>query len=106
MLATKVCSNLVANAAELVANEKICSEMTSFDFPEVNQLFDEYSAKTCKVKKFQLQSISNEETCIDKWIAVKSSSIQCLALILNLSNPGMTIMNTDTTIHLLLFSVN
>ena len=45
-----------------------------------------FSKKLFQVKKFQLQSMSNAITCIDKRFAVKNSGISCLALIFSLSN--------------------
>ena len=45
--------------------------------------------KLCKVKIFQLQSMFNEITCIDKRFAVKNSGISCPAL----SNPSTSILH-------------
>ena len=42
--------------------------------------------KLCKVKIFQLQSMSNAIRCIDQRFAFKNSGISCLALIFNLNN--------------------
>ena len=47
----------------------------------------------CKVKIFQLQSMSNEITCINQRFAVKKSGISCLALIFVLSNLRRTILH-------------
>ena len=49
--------------------------------------------KMCKVKIFQLQSISNAMIYIDKRFVVKNSGISCLALIFNLSNPRTTVLH-------------
>ena len=48
--------------------------------------------KLCKVKKFQLQSMSNTIRCIDHRFAFKNSGIACLALIFNLSYQRSTIL--------------
>ena len=45
----------------------------------------------CKMKIFQLQSVSNVKTCINKRFAVKNSGICCLALIFNLRIQRMTL---------------
>ena len=47
----------------------------------------------CKVKIFQLQSMSNEITFINQRFAVKKSGISCLALIFVLSNLRRTILH-------------
>ena len=49
--------------------------------------------KLCKVKIFQLQSMSNAIRCIDQRFAVKNSSISCLALIFKLKNQSKTILH-------------
>ena len=66
---------------------KICPkfQVISFHFFEVNELLDEIEQKLCKVKKFQLQSMSNAIRCIDHRFAFKNSGFACLALIFNLS---------------------
>ena len=48
--------------------------------------------KLCKVKIFQLQSMSNAIRCIDQRFAFKNSRISCLALIFNLKNPSKTVL--------------
>ena len=48
--------------------------------------------KLCKVKIFQLQSMSNAIRCIDQRFAFKNSRISCLALIFNLKNPSTTVL--------------
>ena len=48
--------------------------------------------KLCKVKIFQLQSMSNVIKCIDQRFAFENSGIACLALIFNLSYPRSTIL--------------
>ena len=49
--------------------------------------------KLCDVKNFQLQSMSNAITCIDKRFVVKDSGRSCVALIFNLSNQKTTILH-------------
>ena len=46
-----------------------------------------------KLDLFQLQSMSNQITCIDKSFAVKNSGISWMPLIFNLSNPRTTILH-------------
>ena len=48
--------------------------------------------KLCKMKTFQLQSMSNAIKCIDQRFAFKNSGISCLALIFNLKNPRTTVL--------------
>ena len=48
--------------------------------------------KLCKVKIFQLQSMSNAIKCIDQRFAFKNFAISCLALIFNLKNPSTTVL--------------
>ena len=48
--------------------------------------------KLCKVKIFQLQSMSNAIRCIDQRFAFKNSRISCLALKFNLKNPSTTVL--------------
>ena len=48
--------------------------------------------KLCKVKIFQLQSMSNAIRCIDQWFAFKNYRISCLFLIFNLKNPRSTVL--------------
>ena len=48
--------------------------------------------KLCKVKIFQLQSMSNAIRCIDQRFAFKNSRISCLALIFKLKNPSTTVL--------------
>ena len=48
--------------------------------------------KLCKVKIFQLKSMSNAIGCINQWFVFKNSRISCLALIYNLNNPRTTIL--------------
>ena len=50
--------------------------------------------KICEEKKFQLQSMSNAITCIDKRFADNNSSISCLTIIFTLSNQTLTILHT------------
>ena len=46
----------------------------------------------CKEKIFQLQSMLNAIIYHDQRFDVKNSGISCLTLILNLSNPRMTML--------------
>ena len=48
--------------------------------------------KLCEVKMFQLQSMSNAITCINKRLAVENYGASCQALIFNLSNLRTTIL--------------
>ena len=50
--------------------------------------------KLCKVKIFQLKSMSNVRRCIDQRYAFKNSGISCLALMFNLSNLRTTILHS------------
>ena len=48
--------------------------------------------KLCKVKIFQLQSMSNAIRYIDQRFAFKNSRISCLTLIFKLKNPSTTVL--------------
>ena len=48
--------------------------------------------KLCKVKKFQIQSMSNAMRCIDQRFAFMNSRFSCLALIINLNHWRTTIL--------------
>ena len=50
--------------------------------------------KLCKVKVFQLQSMSKSIRCIDKRLAFKNSGISCMAWIYNLRNSRTTILRS------------
>ena len=49
--------------------------------------------KLCKVRIFQLQDMLNALTCINQRFVLKNSGISCLAMIFNLSNLRMTILD-------------
>ena len=73
---------------------KFCPKfhVLSSHFFEVDDLLDEHWAKLCTVKIFQLQSMLNVIRCINQRSAFKNSGILCLALILNLKYPSMTVL--------------
>ena len=54
--------------------------------------------KLCKVKIFQLLSMSKAITWIDKRFAVKNVSLSCPALIFNSRNPTMTILHAKNQV--------
>ena len=54
--------------------------------------------KLCKVKIFQLQSMSNAIRCIDQRFAFKNSGISCLALIFNFNNPRTTVLKAKKSV--------
>ena len=49
--------------------------------------------KLCKVRTFQLQSMSNVTRCIDQRFEFKNSCISCLALIFKLKNHSTTVLH-------------
>ena len=54
--------------------------------------------KLCKVKIFQLQSMSNAIRGIDQRFSFKNSGISCLALIFNLSYPRTKILHAKKAV--------
>ena len=54
--------------------------------------------KLCEVKIFQLQSELNAMRCIGQRFAFKNSRISYLALIFNLKNPHMTVLNAKKSV--------
>ena len=77
---------------------KICPkfQILSSHFFKVNELLDEHWAKLWEMNFVQLQSMSNVTRCFDQRFVFKNSSILCLALIFNLSNPRTTILHAKT----------
>ena len=57
-------------------------------------------SKTFVKRKFQLQSLYYAITCTAKRVAVKNSGISCLALIVNLSNLKMKVLEAKISLRL------